>query len=101
LYWRQGSRSFIFLRTKNEFFSLKTPLVLLGFYVSSELRVEYLSWSPQVIVFDNFLSPSECDLIIQATMNTSKYQAESAAPSISVYFPDYPRLRKEFQDIGK
>lgn len=85
-----------------------TKFVLYLLYLSSfqiyigrcQLNSQLLNWIPQITVFENFLSTLECELLIEAAKNHSKYVKDSQE-SQSVYLQEYPKLRKEFKDIGR
>lgn len=87
--------------------STVTTVLLLLFCLNSflihfgkcQLNSELLNWIPQITVFDNFLSPLECDLLVEAAKNNSRYM-EGSKESQSIYLQEYPKLRKEFRDIG-
>lgn len=74
-------------------------LLIRLFTASGQLNAELLNWTPQISVFDHFLSSAECDLLIEAARNHTKYDSSSDA-SQSVYLQEYPNLRREFKDIG-
>lgn len=83
-------------------------VIFLFYYLSSfhiyvgrcQLNSQLLNWMPQITVFENFLSSLECDLLIEAAKNHSRY-VEGSKESQSIYLQEYPKLRKEFKEIGR
>lgn len=59
---------------------------------------EFLSWNPVVIHIPNFLSESECDLLIDEARKSSQYRPNDPKDQ-SVYLEMYPKLSPQLKKI--